>query len=72
MTSFVAFYCNICFNLLQGLAHFGFMHMIGSSLCFWIATIVRETVLALTLYANSKYGNRTNGYDAEVNIEPGF
>ena len=34
------------------------MHMIGSSLCFWISTIVREILLALTIYANSVYGNR--------------
>lgn len=46
-------------NVFQGLAHFGFMHMIGSSLCFWVMTIIRETVLALTLYANTVYGNRT-------------
>lgn len=32
------------------------MHIIGSSLCFWISAIVRETILALTLYAQSIYG----------------
>lgn len=37
--------------MLQGLARFAFMHFIGSSLCFWIWAIVRETLLAITLYA---------------------
>ncbi|XP_014356010.2 proton channel OtopLc [Papilio machaon] len=69
---FIFKYSNVIILRGQGLAHFGFMHMIGSSLCFWIATIVRETVLALTLYANSKYGNRTNGYEAEINLDPVF
>ncbi|XP_045459849.1 proton channel OtopLc-like [Melitaea cinxia] len=56
---FIFKYSNIHVMKAQGLAHFGFMHMIGSSLCFWIMTIIRETVLALTLYANTVYGNRT-------------
>lgn len=34
------------------------MHIIGSSLCFWISAIVRETVLALTIYAQSLYGQQ--------------
>ncbi|CAH0717237.1 unnamed protein product, partial [Brenthis ino] len=54
---FIFKYSNVLILRAQGLAHFGFMHMIGSSLCFWISTIVRETVLSLTIYANSKYGN---------------
>ncbi|CAH2091892.1 unnamed protein product [Euphydryas editha] len=56
---FIFKYSNVHVMKAQGLAHLGFMHMIGSSLCFWVMTIVRETVLALTIYANSVYGNRT-------------
>ncbi|XP_047546078.1 proton channel OtopLc-like [Vanessa atalanta] len=56
---FIFKYSNVHVMKAQSLAHFGFMHMIGSSLCFWISTIVRETVLALTIYAGTKYGNRT-------------
>lgn len=45
----------------QGLAHIAFMHVIGSSLCFWVSAIVRETVLGLAIYAGSVYGNYDNG-----------
>lgn len=37
------------------------MHMIGSSLCFWILAIARETTLILTIYAYALYGNGNNG-----------
>lgn len=40
--------------------------MIGSSLCFWVFNIVRETVLALTIYAQQKYGNTTNDVEGEA------
>ncbi|XP_072941899.1 proton channel OtopLc-like [Epargyreus clarus] len=57
---FIFKYSNVIILRAKALAYFGFMHMIGSSLCFWISTIVRETILALTIYANSIYGkNRT-------------
>ncbi|XP_046978888.1 proton channel OtopLc-like [Vanessa cardui] len=58
---FIFKYSNVHIMRAQSLAHFGFMHMIGSSLCFWISTIVRETVLALTIYAGTRYGNQTTG-----------
>lgn len=48
--------------IFQGLACMAFMHMIGSSLCFWISAIVRETVLALTIYAQSIYGRQDEEY----------
>lgn len=35
----------------------GLLHIIGTSVCFWVSAIVREIVLGLTLYANKKYGN---------------
>ncbi|CAG4964868.1 unnamed protein product [Parnassius apollo] len=64
---FIFKYSNIIILRGQGFAYFGFMHMIGSSLCFWISTIVRETILALTLYANSKYGNSTYANETSLN-----
>lgn len=45
------------------------MHMIGSSICFWVSAIVRETTLALSIYANSVYGNGAYGADASRKIE---
>lgn len=32
------------------MARFGFMHCIGSGLCFWVHTILRETFDALAFY----------------------
>ncbi|XP_075972823.1 proton channel OtopLc-like [Anticarsia gemmatalis] len=57
---FIFKYSNVIVLRAQGLAHFAFMHLIGTSLCFWISAIVRETILGLTLYANSVYGNEKN------------
>ncbi|XP_052751556.1 proton channel OtopLc-like [Galleria mellonella] len=54
---FIFKYSNVIILRAQSLAYIAFMHMIGSSLCFWISAIVRETILALTIYANSVYGN---------------
>lgn len=54
---FIFKYSNVIILKAQGLALIAFMHLIGTSLCFWIAAIVRETILGLTLYANSVYGN---------------
>ncbi|XP_034825559.2 proton channel OtopLc-like [Maniola hyperantus] len=56
---FIFKYSNVHILKAQGLAHFGFMHMIGSSLSFWLYNIVRETVLALTIYAGILHGNKT-------------
>ncbi|XP_059060162.1 proton channel OtopLc-like [Achroia grisella] len=54
---FIFKYSNVIILRAQSVAYVAFMHMIGSSLCFWISAIVRETILALTIYANSVYGN---------------
>ncbi|XP_049865002.1 proton channel OtopLc-like [Pectinophora gossypiella] len=54
---FVFKYSNVIILKGQGVARFAFMHMIGSSLCFWISAIVRETILALTIYAQYLYGS---------------
>ncbi|XP_047523116.1 proton channel OtopLc-like isoform X1 [Pieris napi] len=68
---FIFKYCNVLILRGQKLAYFGFMHMIGSSLCFWIFNIVRETVLALTIYASQKYGNNTidNTEDVIIHLD---
>ncbi|CAK1578287.1 unnamed protein product [Parnassius mnemosyne] len=65
---FIFQYSNVIILRAQGLAQFGFMHLIGSSLCFWTSTITRETKLALTLYANSKYKNSTHGDESVHNF----
>ncbi|CAH0664181.1 unnamed protein product [Chilo suppressalis] len=65
---FIFKYSNVIILKSPGLAHLAIMHIIGSSLCFWLSAIVRETILALTLYANSIYGNNTD-YD---NFVTGF
>ncbi|KAL0839499.1 hypothetical protein ABMA28_016205 [Loxostege sticticalis] len=54
---FVFKYSNVIILKAQGLAHLGLLHIIGTSVCFWVSAIVREIVLGLTLYANKKYGN---------------
>ncbi|KAJ0179283.1 hypothetical protein K1T71_004995 [Dendrolimus kikuchii] len=59
---FIFKYSNVIILRGQVLARFAFMHMIGSSLCFWILAIVRETILALTVYAHYLYGN--NNYSS--------
>lgn len=46
----------------QGIACIALMHIIGTSLCFWISAIVRETILALTLYAQSIYGKQEGNF----------
>ena len=38
---------SLLFNILTGLARFAFMHCIGSSLCFWVNTIIDETLDSL-------------------------
>ncbi|KOB73277.1 putative otopetrin [Operophtera brumata] len=58
---FIFKYSNVIILRSQCLAHFAMMHMIGSSLCFWIFAIVRETTLTLAIYAHSVYGNGNNG-----------
>ena len=42
---FIFKYCNIVINSYIGLARLMLMHAIGTSLAFWIYTIVRETVV---------------------------
>lgn len=64
---FIFKYSNVIILRYQNLARFAFMHMIGSSLCFWVSAIVRETILGLTLYANSIYGNNNYNYEGYSN-----
>ncbi|XP_053600249.1 proton channel OtopLc-like [Plodia interpunctella] len=63
---FIFKYSNVIILRAQGVAHFAFMHMIGSSLCFWISAIVRETILGLTNYANSRDDNYGTNETATV------
>ncbi|GBP35858.1 Proton channel OtopLc [Eumeta japonica] len=65
---FIFKYSNVIILRWQALARFGFMHYIGSSLCFWVWVIVRETLLALTMYAQSQYGNNTYG-SSEAHVQ---
>lgn len=44
---FIFKYCNIVINTYIGLARLMLMHAIGTSLAFWIYTIVRETVVII-------------------------
>ncbi|CRK99967.1 CLUMA_CG013262, isoform A [Clunio marinus] len=46
---FIFKYCNIIINSYRGLARIMFMHAIGTSLAFWMFTIVRETQDAINL-----------------------
>lgn len=46
---FIFKYANVIINKGRGLARFLLMHAIGTSLAFWIYTIVRETVDAIRL-----------------------
>ncbi|CAB3256575.1 unnamed protein product [Arctia plantaginis] len=65
---FVFKYSNVIILKVPGLAYLAFMHLIGTSLCFWISAIVREVLLGLRLYANTLYGgdNETNVVDNEI------
>ncbi|CAO1338469.1 unnamed protein product [Diamesa serratosioi] len=46
---FIFKYCNVIINQCRGLARLMLMHAIGTSLAFWIYTIVRETVDAINM-----------------------
>lgn len=46
---FIFKYANVIINKGRGLARFFLMHAIGTSLAFWVYTIVRETVDAIRL-----------------------
>ena len=51
---FIFKYCNVIINGYRGTARICIMHAIGTSLAFWIFTIVRETVNAIELKRESK------------------
>lgn len=57
---FIFKYANVIINEFRGIARFALMHAIGTSLAFWIFTIVRETVDAIRLKEHMK--NEANGY----------
>lgn len=51
---FIFKYCNIIINSYVGLARIMLMHAIGTSLAFWIYTIVRETSDAINMKRQGK------------------
>lgn len=53
---FIFKYTNIIINSYRGLARIMLMHAIGTSLAFWIYTIVRETQDAINMKRMYKYG----------------
>ena len=57
---FVFKYCNVIINSYRGAARIFIMHAIGTSLAFWIFTIVRETVNAINLKSDGKHGKSWN------------
>jgi hypothetical protein len=57
----VALYCQVVINCCKDLARFALMHCIASSLCFWIWTILRETLESLNSYA--KYDDYSEADD---------
>ncbi|KAM3968295.1 proton channel OtopLc-like [Aphomia sociella] len=59
-------YSNVIILRAQNLAHMAFMHMIGSSICLWISAIMRETTLALIIYAISVNGNGYGKNDSHL------
>lgn len=49
---------NVVINAHQSLARFCLMHAIGTSLAFWVFTIVRETADAIARSDAEKYGKK--------------
>jgi len=48
-------YANVIINENRGLARVALMHIIGTSLAFWIFTIVRETADAIAIALDEDY-----------------
>ncbi|KAJ9596313.1 hypothetical protein L9F63_012646, partial [Diploptera punctata] len=59
---FIFKYSNVIINRCKELARFSMMHCIASSICFWMWTIMRETLDSLSSYAYSKEGDDSSGY----------
>jgi hypothetical protein len=57
---FIFKYCNIIINSYRGVARLLIMHAIGTSLAFWIFTIVRETTDAIAMKSYGKYPSSEN------------
>lgn len=53
---FTVKYMNVVINVHQGLARFCLMHAIGTSLSFWVFTIIRETTDAIAKSDVKQYG----------------
>ena len=57
----------VIINRCKEMARFALMHCIASSLCFWIWTILRETLDSLNSYA--QHGDYSADDDGERNQE---
>lgn len=53
---FTVKYMNVVINVHQDLARFCLMHAIGTSLTFWVFTIIRETTDAIAKFDVKQYG----------------
>ncbi|KAJ3630792.1 hypothetical protein MTP99_011966 [Tenebrio molitor] len=66
---FIFKYSNIIINRHAAVVRFGVMHCISSSLCFWVWTILRETVEALS---NHEYEEETTKEETSTLSEIAF
>ncbi|ROT83518.1 proton channel OtopLc isoform X8 [Penaeus vannamei] len=55
---FIFKYSNLIINRRKVLSRFGLMHCIGASLCYWIYTILQETLQAI--FMKKSYANKDN------------
>lgn len=56
---FIFKYSNLIINRRIILSRFGIMHCIASSLCFWVYTILQETLQAIFMKKNKSYDTST-------------
>lgn len=62
---FIFKYSNLIINRRKVFARFGIMHCIASSLCFWVFTILQETLQAIFMKSKSKeydYSTSSDSY----------
>ncbi|XP_045136596.1 proton channel OtopLc-like isoform X2 [Portunus trituberculatus] len=61
---FIFKYSNLIINRRKVFARFGIMHCIASSLCFWVFTIMQETLQAIFMKSKDKGYNYSGTTDA--------
>ncbi|XP_067004725.2 proton channel OtopLc [Anabrus simplex] len=62
---FIFKYSNVIINRCKELGKFALMHCIASSLCFWVWTILRETMDLLYAHASKKENEQQKGNDED-------